>query len=262
MKNICNKITISYSLILIILLSFLSGLFKDILVLYSIIIFHELGHVFTSKIFNWKIDKINFGICGGYISYSDYIDKPFLEEFLISISGFLFQFILMFILTLLLKNNIVNERLYSLYGRYNLSILIFNLIPVLPLDGSKIINIMLNNFFSYRKSLILSNLLSFIFIFLIFIIFLFKDMKIEYSFILILFFLLKKTIDNTHDIPLLFNRFLIEKFLENKKYKKSIYIDSIKNIKRNKNNYIKKGNTYINERYVLREKFDLNYNIC
>ena len=80
MKNIYKKIEISKSLIIIIFLSFLSGLFKDIITLFMIIIIHEIGHILVSRIFKWKIYKIKLNITGGYVVYDEEIDKPFKEE--------------------------------------------------------------------------------------------------------------------------------------------------------------------------------------
>ena len=48
----------------------------------------------------------------------------------------------------------MNESLYiyQLFMNYNLSILLFNLLPIIPLDGAKVLNILLNKFISFRKS--------------------------------------------------------------------------------------------------------------
>ena len=58
MKNIYNKIKLSPFFILLILLSLLSGLFKDIIFLFIIIVVHEFGHVVISLIYKWNIKKI------------------------------------------------------------------------------------------------------------------------------------------------------------------------------------------------------------
>ena len=170
MKSICSKIKISSPLI-----SFISGLFWEIFIFLTTIFIHEMGHALVSLFYNWKIRYIKFSICGGYIEYDDIIDKPFKEEFLISIAGFCFQSILLFIVFLLYKNSIIMFDTFLLFKKYYLSILIFNLLPIIPLDGSKIINIILNIFFPYKKSL---RLLIIILLIIIFITFYFKDILI------------------------------------------------------------------------------------
>ena len=62
----------------------------------------------------WYV-KIDITICGGFITYDEEIDKPFIEEFLISISGFLFQGILYLILSILMRNGIITDKLYFLF---------------------------------------------------------------------------------------------------------------------------------------------------
>ena len=48
------------------------------------------------------------------------------------------------------------------FYEYNLYILLFNLLPIFPLDGSKIFNLFLNQLFSFKKSHIYSIILSII----------------------------------------------------------------------------------------------------
>ena len=134
-------------------------------IFFMVIIIHEIGHIFTSNFFKWKIDKINIGVAGGYITYDEVIDKPFKEEFLIGISGFLFQFILFIVSLILYRNNLIDYKIFFLIKKYNISIFIFNLIPIHPLDGSKLLNILFNIFLPYKKSLKLTNILSILFIF-------------------------------------------------------------------------------------------------
>lgn len=182
------------------------------LIFFLVILIHELGHIITSLLYNWKIKKISFGICGGFILYDDKIDKPFKEEFLIAISGFLFQSLFYLFSYFLYKNNIIGAKQMFLIEKYHYSILFFNMLPILPLDGSKIINVLLNLFIPYKKSLLVSSFISFVSIVLVFISFFILNIKIEYSYIMIFFFLIKKIIIFYKDIPYLFNRFLFERY--------------------------------------------------
>ena len=76
MKSIYKKIKLSPFFLLIIFISLISGLFKDVITLFMIIIIHELGHIILSYLFKWNIKSVEIGVFGGFITYDDVIDKP------------------------------------------------------------------------------------------------------------------------------------------------------------------------------------------
>lgn len=258
MKSIYKKVDISYLFLLVIFLSLISGLFRDIITLFLVIIIHEIGHIITSKVFKWKIKKISIGLCGGFITYDEVIDKPFIEEFLISISGFLMQFVFFLISYVLYENNIIDIKTFYLIKKYNLSVFLFNLFPIIPLDGSKIINLIFNLFLPYKLSLKFVNVISVIFILLVSCYFIFFNIKIEYSYIMILSFLIKTIINSIKDVPYLFNRFLFERYkcpLINGKYS---FINGYKlnKLRRQKRHLFLINNKRYSEKKLLSKRFD------
>ena len=141
MKNTFKIHSLTYLLIVI---SILSGRFKSIVLFIFIIIFHELGHMLTAKLFNWKIDKICIYPLGGLTLFNDRVNKPLLEELLVVIMGPIFQIII----TLLISKYDTNVILFSN------TLLLFNLLPIVPLDGGKILNIILFLFNPLKKSIV------------------------------------------------------------------------------------------------------------
>ena len=258
MKSICKKVKLSPFFLLIIFLSLISGLFRDVITLFSVIIIHELGHVLISMIFKWKIKKIDITICGGFITYDDRIDKPFKEELVIAVSGFLFQFILFLLCLLLFRLNIIDNKMLFMINKYNLSILLFNLIPIYPLDGSKIMLVLYNVLMPYKKALKLTCLTSFIFVILIIIYFVIFNKRFEYSYIMIISFVLSKIIKYIKDVPYLFNRLLFERYLYGTDSKTYEYVknDDLSLFKRRRKHYFLIGKHYHNEKSVLSKRFD------
>ena len=224
-----KDIKVSKYTYIIVLLALITGQIKELLGLFIILLSHEFGHYFISKIFKWKIDKIYLYPFGGLIKYNEIIDKPFKEEFLIAISGILNQLLVYLIFFLLYKNNIINNYFFNILKNYNYSILFFNLIPIIPLDGSKILNIILNKIFSFRRSYILLNIISV----LLLIIFIFKS---NGGLLIVILFLIYKIYLNVKERNLIFNRFILEKYLYKDDYKKICFIKEIKDMKRNKKN--------------------------
>ena len=205
MKSIYKKIKLSPFFLLIIFISLISGLFKDVITLFMIIIIHELGHIILSYLFKWNIKSVEIGVFGGFITYDDVIDKPFIEEIIISLGGFLMQGLIFLVTYILSKNGLFSIKETSLINRYNLSIFLFNVIPVYPLDGSKILLVILNMFIPYKKSLKISCFISVLLIFLIFLVLISLDVKVNSSYIIIGFFIMwldkRKAIKGSWRIP-------------------------------------------------------------
>lgn len=258
MKNLYNKINIHPFFYLLLLLSFFCGLFKDIICLFIVLFIHEIGHISMSILFKWNIKEVKLNITGGMIIYEEQIDKSFIEEFIIALSGILIQLIFQLILQSLFNNYYINDKTFYMFTKYNISNVLFNLIPIIPLDGSKILNILLNIFYPYKKSLVLTNYLSVIFLMLfIFII------KLDSSNLLLIFVLIKCIYESFKEVNYLFNRFLYERYKYPLLNKKIVIIDGkkISKMKRQKSHVFKINNAYIKEEKILSKIFDLNIKI-
>ena len=83
MKNILKIDNTTY---LIILLSFLCGQFKNIIILYLIIIFHEFGHYLFIKKYQHKIINITIYPFGGITKYQTLLNHNLKEEFIREVS--------------------------------------------------------------------------------------------------------------------------------------------------------------------------------
>ena len=140
MKNIFKIHSLTYLLIII---SILSGRFKTIYLYLSLIVFHELGHLLMGLLFNWKIDKIYIYPLGGLTKFNERLNRPFIEEMFVTIMGPIFQIILSIFI-----NKYDNNIMF-----YSNILLTFNLLPIIPLDGGKLLNILFFLFKPIKKSL-------------------------------------------------------------------------------------------------------------
>lgn len=219
----------------------LSGYINYLLPYFIIIITHELGHFITLKIFKIKINSVIIYPFGGVIDTNINYNINSNKYFLISISGVVFQLIL-----LLLTKDYKETFFYNL----NINLIVFNLLPIIPSDGNKILISIIERFISFRHTLILSNLISYITLFIVF--FISKNIFI----FIILYCLNIKTF-------LLFdyiiNKFILERYLYKIKYKKNVYIQNEKEFKKCRNNHIKYDNIYIEEEDYLNSKFGKIY---
>ena len=199
--------------------------------------------------FNYNIIKIDLYPFGGIIITNEEIDKSLKEEIIITIMGPLFQIMFFLVIFILYKNNYVTEYLYNLYTNYNLSIICFNLLPIVPLDGSKILNILLNKIFNFRLSYNINIVISVIFLALFFLIF-----KKDTSYYIIIIFLIYQILYFIKNKYYIFNKFILEKKLKRSSYIKYKKVDNIKKMYRNKRNLIKDDYGYVTEYKYINKK--------
>ena len=245
-----SKININPFFYFLALISIFTGLFKQFLIMYLIIIVHEFGHIFFALIFKYKIIKINIYPFGGYSIFQNDLNISFIKEFLVFLGGILFQFILY----LIFKYNINNYSfIYKIFINYNTSIILFNLIPIIPLDGSKVINILLNNFISFKYAHLITIYISYIFVFIMIVLF-HNNLNMNIMILLLLFLLIKE-----HKIhKYLFNNFLVERLVKEIRFKKNNFINklNLNKMMKYRNNIFIIDNRYISEKEILYKKYN------
>ena len=230
------------------LICIFTGLFKDFIYITLLIFIHEVGHLVGAIYYKWNIKKVVILPFGGITIFNELINKSLKEEFVILVLGPLFQILFYFILVFYKYNNV-------LITNYHYSLLLFNLLPIIPLDGSKLINIILNKVFSYKYSHIITIIISLITLSLLFI----RTIRMNSLILLIIIiFILIKNIKEIKEHKYLFNKFLYERYNYHLKF------DKIKKIKGIKLEKMKKEyrhlffyKKYYTEKEVLDDYFKL-----
>lgn len=202
------KIKLHYSLIVLIVLALLSGFIHKIILMYIIITLHEIGHLIALKHYKRSVDEIILFPYGGIIKYNNSLNKPIKEEIIISLSG-LFVNVILLVLLRPFKN------LYE----YNLYVLVFNALPIYPLDGGKLFELLLNKFFPFKKCLKIMPIISLIEVIVLYVLTIIFVKRINA--LLILTFLLVQNIKEIRIKKHRFFSFIINKLINpNKKLKK------------------------------------------
>ena len=240
------KIQIHNTTYLFLLISFLSGYFEYIYLLLLIIIIHEYGHAIFAKIINFKFDKIVIYPFGGITKYDEDLNVNSNKELFVLFGGIYFQLLFFILIMILYKYGFITEHVYTIIKRINVLIISFNFLPILPLDGGKLLNILLDKLFSYK----LSNIISIIISFIILILFLIIN-KTMFSLLLSLF-LIKCLVIEINNIRYKYNKFLLERYLNDYNFKKIKIINNINNLKRDNYHII---NNILEKKY-LNKMFD------
>jgi len=253
MKNILTKIEFHYTFLLVALSLILTGHFPNLIIFTSLIIIHELGHFLTATTLKYKVEKITIYPYGGITKLNTLVNTKIEKDLLIAVSGIIVQSIYYITIKQIYLMGFIREYIYNLFTLYHYSMLIFNLLPILPLDGSKIVNLILSKYLNFNLANRLTVILSFI---TIIIILLGRYYEGNYSFILIIGVLLKNIYKFYSEISYIYNKFLLERYLYNINYKKKIIINDKNKMHKNKTHIINRRGEIIPEKTYLNKIFN------
>lgn len=136
--KLSSKIYIHPLTLFFMMTAMLAGYFKYMIAIFTILIVHESGHYFVAKIFKRKIKEIVILPFGGLLKIDSIISSDIFEDLLIAIGGIGAQTVFGFILILLNKTGLLNTETFAFMSSFNIKIILFNMLPICPLDGYKI----------------------------------------------------------------------------------------------------------------------------
>lgn len=241
MKNIFN-VTNQFCITALIML--ITGSFKPFLFIFLLVLIHELGHIFMAKLFGFKIISVTLFPFGALTKLDMKINDSIFKDLLIALAGPTFQMIGYSFL-----------KTYFDFHEIHYFLLMFNLLPIYPLDGSKLLADILYLFTPFKLVtniiVIISTIIS-----LFFYTFYLVNFKLIY---LIAFSLLINKIFELYKLrKYLFNAFLLEKINYNFKYPFTRKIKNIFNMYKCTFHYIYNGETFEEERAYLKEMYKVN----
>ena len=242
-KNILSKIYIHPSCYFLIVLAFISGYFSLITMISILLLIHECGHFFTAYFLNWEVDRIVFYPYGGISKFNHEVNCPLKEELIVLLMGPVMELFGCFIL----KNITYFYNYQDIFKTINYSILLFNLLPIYPFDGGRIMRILICYLTSYQLSFKIIYFISFIFLSLITIFFFYNP---TLNILLIIILLVIKLLTEKKNINYYLEKFILERYLHKYKFKKSKIVKKTKDFKRDYHHLIK-----INDKYFLEEEY-------
>lgn len=151
------KIRIDFKILIFLFLFYLTKQIGIYLTVMFFSIIHELGHIVMGLILKMKLEKIEIMPCGLSVSFkvnSNDINHK-IKKILVALAGPIVSLCLAILYTYK-QPSISNQNvIYS-----NILIMLFNLIPIYPLDGGRIIKGMLDIQFGSIQSIYLINKIS------------------------------------------------------------------------------------------------------
>ncbi|MEI2318324.1 stage IV sporulation intramembrane metalloprotease SpoIVFB [Bacillus paramobilis] len=145
-REVLTKISVHPLFWVIIVIGIFTARFKELLLLFCIVLIHELGHAFAAAYYNWRIKKIQLLPFGGVAELEEHGNKSLKEELVVVIAGPIQHIWMMAVGYIVFEAGWLGADLYYFFIWNNIIILAFNLLPIWPLDGGKV----LFNVLSYR----------------------------------------------------------------------------------------------------------------
>lgn len=230
----------------------LTGYYLNLMVFTSLILVHEMGHYLMAKVNRFNVTKIVIYPYGGMTKIEDMINRDISEELLIATSGVIVQYLFYLVIVWLYKEGIIREYTYNLYTIYNNQMIFFNLLPIYPLDGGRIVNLILDKYLPYYRANMITILVSFLMI--LGIVFL-SIYRCSYSNIMVMGLLLTYLYKFFVKRKYLYHRFLLERYLYGIEYPKYKIINNIRGMFKNRSHLIRVNNYYLEEKRVLSNLF-------
>lgn len=249
------RIKIHYTYILMAMSFVLCGYFANLLVFTSIILIHDLGHVIMARINGIKVGKITMYPYGGQLELNIKVNTPIKRELMVALGGFLSQTIYYLLVFFCYEMGLVREYIFNLFIIYYKNILFFNMLPIYPLDGSKVVRLLLDYWLPYK----IVNYLNIVISIVCFIVVVsFNIYEFNYTFIMIGFIIIDNLIKCYRDLDYFFNLFLLERYLYRYDFKKRKIIKRIGGMQKDKYHFFENKGSYETEKQVLMRKFGGN----
>ncbi len=117
-----------------------------------IVIIHEAGHYIAASFYKWRVSLIVLWIFGGVMKTDESNNRKIKEDIIVTIAGPLQHLFIYLLLLFFSYLNVWPQSVINLGYYYNFMLLLFNLLPIYPLDGGKLLFYILSTIIPFRKA--------------------------------------------------------------------------------------------------------------
>lgn len=154
------KKSIKFLLLDIVILAIVINFNNLYLLGFLFIFLHEFTHVFVSELYGLNLYKIDFLLIGTKAEIEEIEDLDSFKRFIIYFSGPFLNLILGLIFYIISLK--VNWSFLNICYSLNLGLFFFNILPCYPLDGSRMLEIIIMRFMTFRKGKKVVSIVSFV----------------------------------------------------------------------------------------------------
>lgn len=156
------KIKVSKSWVFILPIIFSLHMQKIMLFIFTLLSIHESMHIICAHFLGYQTVEVCVYPFGLSARIKDFEYRNSIYEILITLSGLSVHIIMYFFLHLINVLGWISFSFMEYLNMINIQILCFNLIPIYPLDGGRMIRNLLEILFVYKKAKMISIFVSFL----------------------------------------------------------------------------------------------------
>lgn len=191
-------------------LSVATGHFVEVLTLFVIVLIHEIGHVAMARELGWTVSEVQLLPFGGVATMEETYAADPLDEIVVALAGPFLNVAMMAVSYLFWATGLWTEEWARFFLVSNATVAGFNLLPIWPLDGGRIVQAILCWFLSYRQAVLVSlsasTLLAALMVGL-------SSFDFKINLLVVSIYLLTVNIQTFLRFPYQFLRFLMEKYV-------------------------------------------------
>ncbi len=146
------RIKVHAVFLLLLLLYALTNLLTEALLVFTVVVFHELGHTMAARGYGIRVKEIELLPIGGVARLEDLMSIDPQVEAAVAVAGPINNVLLIAAGLFLRRMLHLPEDSMSFFLQANLMIMGFNMIPALPLDGGRIYRATLTKRLGFRKA--------------------------------------------------------------------------------------------------------------
>jgi stage IV sporulation protein FB len=200
--------------VLIMLASVATGRFLELAALFIMVLIHELGHVTAALHFGWTVKEVKLLPFGGVAEVEEAGALPVREEILVALAGPLQNVWMAAAGWLFGQAGWVDGIWADQFVRANLLICLFNLLPILPLDGGKLLQAWISLHVPFHRTLVWCATVSIVFSAAVILCAVWPMTRgglLELNLLVVGLFLLFSNWMHRRNVPFLFLRFLVHR---------------------------------------------------
>jgi len=197
----------------VMLLAIMTGQMVQVIVFFVVVLLHELGHFYAAKYFQWRIRGIELLPFGGIAHVDEWGNTSPKAEMVVALAGPFVNLLLYLIAKGLGSYGWLPQEWAAFFMYCNVLVGGFNLLPIWPLDGGRIMHTLYSLFLPYRTSVLFSIVISLLGS-LILVLWSIKQPMIHANGLAIAFYLLFSNIMSYRLLHFQFLRFLLARYYQ------------------------------------------------